>query len=136
MSYWLLKTEPSEYSFADLVRDRRATWDGVTNATALMHMRRVARDDLAFVYHTGNEKQIVGVAEIIGPARPDPDADSDRIVVFDIRPRQAMPTPVTLAQIKADPRFKEFDLVRISRLAVMPVPPALWRAILKMGGAA
>jgi predicted RNA-binding protein with PUA-like domain len=134
MRYWLLKTEPSSYSFADLQRDKRTAWTGVTNAAALIHMRTMRKGDLAFIYHTGDEKQIVGVAEVISNPYPDPEADNPKFVAVDLKPKRALKQLVTLAQIKADARFKEFDLVRNSRLSVMPVPAGLESAILRMAG--
>ncbi len=131
--YWLLKTEPGDYSFDDLERDRRTTWDGVANNLALKHMREVRKGDRALVYHTGKEKSVVGVARIASDPYPDPDADNPRIVVFDLEPDARLGRPVPLAEIKADPRFADFALVRISRLSVMPVPAALWKRLLSMG---
>ncbi len=130
---WLLKTEPGDYSFDDLERDRRTTWDGVANNLALKHMREVRKGDRALVYHTGKEKSVVGVARIASDPYPDPDADNPRIVVFDLEPDARLGRPVPLAEIKADPRFADFALVRISRLSVMPVPAALWKRLLSMG---
>jgi predicted RNA-binding protein with PUA-like domain len=134
MTAWLLKTEPSTYSFADLQRDKRTSWTGVTNAAALIHLRNARKGDLAFIYHTGDEKQIVGLAEVSRNPYPDPDANNPKLVAVDLKPTRALKQPVTLAQIKADARFKDFDLVRNSRLSVMPVPPELSTALLKMAG--
>jgi predicted RNA-binding protein with PUA-like domain len=129
MNHWLLKTEPSDYCYDDLVRDKRTVWDGVTNNQALQFMREIKKGDRAFIYHTGNEKAIVGVATVTRGAYPDPEADDDKIVVFDIAPNGKAPSPVTLAQIKKDKSFADFHLVRNSRLSVMPVPPALWKKL-------
>jgi predicted RNA-binding protein with PUA-like domain len=134
MSFWLLKTEPSSYSFADLQRDKRSAWTGVTNAAALIHMRNMRKGDLAFIYHTGDERQIVGIAEIVRDPYPDPDAENPKLVAVDLKPKRALKAPVTLVQIKDDGRFRNFDLVRNSRLSVMPVPAELESAILKMAG--
>jgi predicted RNA-binding protein with PUA-like domain len=134
MPAWLLKTEPSTYSFADLQRDKRTSWTGVTNAAALIHLRNARKGDLAFIYHTGDEKQIVGLAEVSRNPYPDPDANNPKLVAVDLKPTRALKQPVTLAQIKADARFKDFDLVRNSRLSVMPVPPELSTALSKMAG--
>ncbi len=131
--YWLLKSEPGDYSFDDLERDRRTTWDGVANNLALKHMREVRKGDRALVYHTGKEKSVVGIARIASDPYPDPGADNPRIVVFDLEPDARLGRPVPLAEIKADPRFADFALVRISRLSVMPVPAALWKRLLSMG---
>ena len=129
---WLLKTEPSTYSFDDLVRDKRTTWDGVSNPVALKHLRTMRKGDQALVYHTGSEKAIIGIARIAGDPRPDPKLDDPRLVVVDLEPVRALRKPVPLAAVKADRRFADFELVRISRLSVMPVPPDTWKALLAM----
>ena len=129
---WLLKTEPSTYSFDDLVRDKRTTWDGVSNPVALSHLRAMRKGDQAFVYHTGAEKAIVGIARITGDPRPDPKLDDPRLVVVELEPVRALRKPVSLAAVKADRRFADFALVRISRLSVMPVSPDFWKALLAM----
>ncbi len=125
MRTYLFKTEPSTYAFDDLVRDKRTTWDGVTNAAALIALRSCTKGDRVFVYHTGDEKQIVGEAEIAAGPRPDPNQDDERLVVVDLEPLRPAKSPVTLAQIKADKRFASFALVKQSRLSVMEVPPDL-----------
>jgi predicted RNA-binding protein with PUA-like domain len=132
MAYWLLKTEPSTYSFADLVRDRKTTWDGVSNNTALRHLRSMKKGDLAFVYHSGGEKSIVGVAEIVSDAYPDPKKKDPRLVVVDLKAGEPLNTPVTLAEVKASGHFADFALVRIPRLSVMPVSGAQWKRLLSM----
>jgi predicted RNA-binding protein with PUA-like domain len=113
---WLFKTEPSEYSFERLQGERRTTWDGVKNALALKHLRSVKKGDEVAIYHTGDVKAVVGIARAVSDAKGD---------AVDIGPDRPV-TPVPLAAIKADPRFKDFPLVRMGRLSVMPVPPALW----------
>ncbi len=125
--YWILKTEPSEYAFADLQRDGRTRWDGISNALALKHLRSMHRGDEAMVYHTGDEKRVVGLAKVVS----EPDAQA----VVELEPGPALPTPVSLATIKADPAFKDLALVRMSRLSVVPVPPEMWRKLLGMAGA-
>lgn len=134
MAYWLLKTEPSEYSFADLQRDKRTAWTGVRNATALIHIRAMRKGDTAILYHTGGEKRAVGLAEVTRDPYLDPDANDPKIVIFDVKPLRPLKKPVELAAIKADARFKEFALVRISRLSVMPVPDAAWKLLMQMAG--
>ncbi len=129
---WLLKTEPSTYSFDDLVRDKRTTWDGVSNPVALGHLRTMRKGDQAFVYHTGAEKAIVGLARIAGDPRPDPKLGDPRLVVVELEPVRALRKPVSLAAVKADRRFADFALVRISRLSVMPVSADFWKALLAM----
>ncbi len=133
MAYWLLKTEPGDYSFDDLEHDRRTVWDGVANNLALKHMREMRKGDHALVYHTGKEKSVVGVARVASDPYPDPASDNPRIVVFDLAPEKRLARPVPLAEVKADPRFADFALVRISRLSVMPVSAALWKRLLAMG---
>jgi len=132
MAYWLLKTEPGDYSWEDLVRDGSTVWDGVTNNLALKHMRSVSPGDQAFVYHTGKERSVVGIAEITSSPYPDPRRDDPKIVVFDLRPQRKLNKPVTLADVKADDAFADFLLVRMSRLSVMPVSDAHWKRILSM----
>lgn len=134
MATFLLKTEPDDYSWDDLVRDGGAVWDGVSNNAALLHMRSAAKGDEALIYHTGREKRIVGVARVASQPRTDPNDPDGRLTVLDLKPLRPAPTPVTLAQIKADPRFADFDLVRNSRLGVMPVPAPLDRALRAMAG--
>lgn len=133
MPYWLLKTEPSDYSYDDLERDGSTVWDGVGNNLALKHMREVQKGDEAFIYHTGSERQIVGVAEIVSDPYPDPRAPDSKRVVFDIEPRRRLAKPVTLQQVKEDSSMRDFDLVRISRLSVMPVSSTRWRKLLSWG---
>jgi predicted RNA-binding protein with PUA-like domain len=134
MAYWLLKTEPGEYSFERLVREGRTVWDGVTNALALKHMRAVRKNDRAIVYHTGEVRAAVGLARVTSDPYPDPRARDPKIVVFDVAPAKALARPVTLAQVKACPRLAGFDLVRIGRLSVMPVSDAQWRELMAMAG--
>jgi predicted RNA-binding protein with PUA-like domain len=132
MAAWLLKTEPNVYSWEDLERDRRTVWDGVRNNAALKHMRSVRAGDQALVYHSGEERAAVGLARIATAPYPDPRAGDPRLVVFDLEPVRRLPRPVTLAEVKADPAFAGFALVREPRLSVMPVPPALWKRLLAL----
>ena len=126
---WLFKEEPSHYNFAALVADTWAVWSGVRNPVAQKHLHEVKRGDRIFYYHTGDEKAIVGMATAIGNAYPDPDSETGSHAVVDITPVGALARPVTLAEIKADGRFTEFPLVRISRLSVMPVSDEEWDRI-------
>jgi predicted RNA-binding protein with PUA-like domain len=135
MATWLLKTEPDCYSWDNLVRDKKATWDGVSNALALKHMRSMKKGDLALIYHTGNEKQIVGIAQVTSNAYPNPRETDERIVVVDLKPKSKLKTPVMLETIKSDPAFKDWELVRISRLGVMPVSDAIWKRLQKLSEA-
>lgn len=132
MNRWLLKTEPSTYSFADLLREQCATWDGVKNPTALNHLRAMKNGDQALVYHTGDEKAIVGIARIVSNPYVDPKLGDPKRVVVDLAPVRALREPIALARIKADKRFAGFSLVRIPRLSVMPVAPEQWDALLSM----
>jgi predicted RNA-binding protein with PUA-like domain len=136
MSYWLLKTEPDCYSWADLARDQKTVWDGVSNALALKHIRTMAKGDLALIYHTGDERAAVGVAEVVSGPHPDPNADDERAAVVDVKPRQKLERPVTLSDIKADPAFAGWDLLHISRLSVVPVPEKMWERVLELAASA
>jgi predicted RNA-binding protein with PUA-like domain len=134
MNHWLLKTEPEEYSIHDLEREGKDVWDGVKNRLALKHMRAMKPGDQVFIYHTGREKAIMGLAEIVSNPYPDPEEDDPRIVRVDLEFREHLPKSVSLADVKADAEFRDFELVRLSRLSAMPVPDHLWRRILRMGG--
>lgn len=130
MAYWLFKQEPSTYNYSRLEKDGRTVWDGVANNLALKHLHAVRKGDRAIFYHTGDEKQAVGIMEIVSDPYPDPKDKS--LVVVDVKPAGRMAKPVTLARIKADPAFAKWELVRISRLSVMPVPQKLWDRLMKM----
>jgi predicted RNA-binding protein with PUA-like domain len=132
MNHWLLKTEPSTYSYADLVREQCTTWDGVKNPTALRHLREMRNGDQALVYHTGDEKAVVGIARIVSNPYTDPKLGDPKRVVVDLAPVRPLKAPITLARVKADPRFAGFALVRIPRLSVMPVTPEQWEALLAL----
>jgi predicted RNA-binding protein with PUA-like domain len=141
MATFLLKTEPGEYSWGDLVRDKRTAWTGVTNAAAQLHMRSMKKGDEVLVYHTGAEKRIVGLARVVKGAYPDPQnpgvtaAGDPRFVLVEITPVEpAGSEDATLAAIKTDERFADFALVRQSRLSAMPVPAALDKALRELAG--
>lgn len=134
MSYWLLKTEPEDYSYSDLERDSSTVWNGVSNALALKHMRNVQLGDLTLIYHTGKERQIIGVAEVISQPYPDPKLDDAKRVVIDVRAVRKLPQPVTLNQIKQDSNFENLDLLRLPRLSVVPVSEFHWQHLLKLAG--
>ncbi len=134
MSHWLLKTEPSEYSFADLVREKRTVWSGISNAAALKNLRAVKKGDDLLIYHTGDEKAVVGLAQVAREAYPDPSDPDPKHVVIDIIAKKPLPAPVTLATIKADKRFAEWALVKIGRLSVVPTTAEQFAAILKLAG--
>jgi predicted RNA-binding protein with PUA-like domain len=135
MRFWLLKSEPDNYSYADLERDGATVWDGVGNNTALMHIRTMQPGDLALIYHTGDQRQAVGLAEITSAPYADPQAGDPKLVVVDLRPLRWLPFPVTLMAVKADPAFADFALVRQGRLSVVPVTPEQWAKLLGMAGA-
>jgi predicted RNA-binding protein with PUA-like domain len=134
MAYWLLKTEPDNYSYFDLERDGSTIWDGVNNALALKHLRTMEIGDLALIYHTGKERQVMGVAQIISKPYADPALNDDKRVVVQVRSHRKVPQPVTLAQIKQDENFTDFDLLRLQRLSVVPVSSSHWQHILKLAG--
>lgn len=128
--HWVLKTEPSEYGFPDLVRERRTRWEGVSNPVALKHLRSMLEGDEALIYHTGNEKALVGRARIASAPYPDP--SDPKLVVVDVEAGQPLPRAVPLAAIKGDPAFAELGLVRVPRLSVVPVEPGQWERLLAM----
>ena len=128
---WLFKEEPTHYSFDDLTRDGKTSWTGVKNPLAQKHLRSVKKGDRIFYYHTGDEKSVVGVMKAAGDAYPDPKDKSGKLYAVDVTPGKKLARSVTLAEIKADPSFRDFPLVRISRLSVMPVSDAEWNRIEK-----
>jgi predicted RNA-binding protein with PUA-like domain len=129
MARWLLKTEPDCYSWEQLVKDKKTSWDGVSNALALKHLRAMKKGDEALIYHTGGDKAVVGVAEVASAPYADPKEGDERLVVVDLRPKRKLKNPVTLSDVKADPAFSGWDLIRNSRLSVMPVPDSMWARI-------
>jgi predicted RNA-binding protein with PUA-like domain len=126
---WLLKTEPTDYSYDQLEEEGRTRWDGVSNAAALKNLRAMKAGDRALLYHTGKEKAVVGVVEIVTEAYADPEAKDARLVVVDIEPRARLGRPVTLAEIKALPAFEGSPLVRQGRLSVVPLTADQWKTI-------
>jgi predicted RNA-binding protein with PUA-like domain len=130
MAYWLIKQEPTEFDYDDLVSSGSTVWDGVKNALAQQHLRAMKAGDRAFFYHTGDEKAIVGICKII--AGPTPVEGDDSLVTITVAPDQWLPNPVTLAAIKADGEFDDWELVKQSRLSVMPCSPAYWKRIVTM----
>ena len=123
-SYWLLKTEPGEYAYADLVREGRGQWDGVTNPTAQKNMRAMQVDDLCIIYHTGDEKRAVGLARVVRDAYPDPSDSTGRLVLVDVAPERVLARATTLAEMRQSPLFDQSPLTRIPRLSVVPLAPA------------
>jgi predicted RNA-binding protein with PUA-like domain len=133
--YWILKTEPTSYAYADLERDRATRWDGVTNRQALKHIRAMQKGDRVLIYHTGKEKAVVGEATVTTAPYDDPDAVDEGLAVVDIAPAGALPSPVPLSGIKADNHFADMALVRQGRLSVVPATRAQWERIRRLGGA-
>ncbi len=131
MNYWLVKQEPSVYNYDKLVKEKKTVWDGVHNNLALKHIRSMKKGDKALFYHTGDEKQAVGIIEITTDPYPNPKEDDKRFVVMDVKPISRLKRPVILDEMKTDKIFKNWELLRISRLSVMPVPKEIWDAIIK-----
>jgi predicted RNA-binding protein with PUA-like domain len=126
---WLLKTEPADYSWDELERAGRARWDGVRNPAALRNLGAMKPRDRVLVYHTGDEKAVVGIAEVVRAAYPDPKYPDGKLVVVDLAPRARVARPVTLAEIKALAEFRDSPLVRQGRLSVVPITAAQWKAL-------
>lgn len=135
MAIFLFKTEPSTYSYSDLVRDKRAVWDGVSNPVALRHLSTLKKGDTVIVYHTGDEKSAVGLATAASDPYPDPKLGDPKRLVTDLTPDRPLPKPVTLAQVKADALLKTTELARLPRLSIMPFGPAHFRRLLELAGA-
>src|SRR5437899_6086289 len=133
-SHWIVKTEPSTYSYDDLARQKTAVWDGVKNNLALKHLRQMNPGDRVLVYHTGDEKAVVGIAEVASEAYPDPKQKDPKLAVVDLKAIGRLPRPVPLAEIKKDRAFADLGLVRMGRRSVMPVPPDQYQRLLKLGG--
>ncbi len=133
--YWILKTEPTSYSYQDLVAEGRTVWDGVKNPVALKNIRQMKSGDKALIYHTGKEKSAVGLANVVSDPYPDPERNDEKLVVVDIEPAGELSQPVTLATIKSDPAFAEMALVRQGRLSVVPATAAQWRRLLALAKA-
>ena len=134
MNHWLVKSEPTTYSWSDLVRDKRTAWTGVRNYTARLHLRAMQVGDPVFFYHSVDEKSVVGIAKVTKTAFPDTTADEEGWVAVELVPLSALPKPVTLAQIKTESVLKGIGLVRQGRLSVMPLKPAEFAKIKKLGG--
>ncbi len=135
MAYWLFKTEPETFSW-DMQKKRGAKgepWSGVRNFAAAKHMKAMKKGDLGFFYHTGDEKQIVGIVEVIAEYKPDPTDETGKFGLVDVKAVKDVPKPVTLAVVKADAKLKDMVLVREARLSVQPVTPEQWKYICKLG---
>jgi len=126
---WLFKTEPSVYSFQQLQKDKKTMWDGVKNNLALKNLKDIKKGDEILIYHTGDEKAAVGVARALSGAYPDPSQKNPRMLVVDIEAVKTLPRPVTLAEVKANKKLANFDLVRLSRLSIMKVSDEQWDVV-------
>ena len=137
-SYWLLKTEPSTYNFSQLLKDRKTNWNGVRNYQARNFLRELKKDDLALIYHSGDEKAVVGLAKVIKEAYPDLELkDGEKKgdwVQVDLAPVKTASSPVALAQLKAHPQLKELKLVKHSRLSVSPVTAEQFKILAELAG--
>lgn len=133
-SYWLMKSEPSVWSWDQQVKKGVTHWDGVRNHSAAINLKTMKKGDQAFFYHSNEGKEIVGIIEIVKEAYPDPSDEAGRFVMVDVKALTPLKTPVTLAAIKADSKLQSMALVRLSRLSVGPVSEAEWKHICKLGG--
>src|SRR5258705_880113 len=133
-NYWLVKTEPSSYSYGDMEKQQTAVWDGVKNPVALRNLRAMHPGDQVLVYHTGDEKAVVGWATVVSAPYADP-KKGDQFTVIDLKAHRRLPQPVTLAQIKSDQTFADLPIVRQGRLSVSPVTAPQWKRLLKLAGA-
>ncbi len=134
MAFWILKSEPGTYSFDHLVKDGKTIWDGVKNPQALNYIRSMKKGDLAFFYHSGDEKSIVGITEIASLPYPDPKSKDPKAFVIDLAARKKVKKELTLANIKSNKRFSDLKLVRQPRLSVIPVTPEVWKELLALCG--
>ena len=134
MNYWLIKSEPSVYSYDDLVRDKKTFWDGVRNYAARNYLRSMGKGDQAFYYHSNEGMEIVGIVSVVKEAYQDPTTDNEQWVAVDFKPVKKLKNPVSLTDIKKEKSLAEMELVRNSRLSVQKVTPKAWEKILKMSG--
>lgn len=134
MAYWLVKSEPSTYSWDQLEKDKQTTWDGVRNYAARLHLKGMKKGDEVLFYHSNEGTEIVGIAKVAKEFYPDPTTDDDAWVAVDLKPHKKIKKPVTLAQVKADKRLTNMALVRLGRLSVQPVTDEEWKIVMEMGG--
>jgi predicted RNA-binding protein with PUA-like domain len=134
-NYWLVKTEPSSYSYEDMEKEQTAVWDGVKNPVALKNLRAMHPGDQVLVYHTGDQKAVVGWATVVSAPYDDPKKGDQNLTVIDLKAHRRLPQPVTLAQIKSDQTFADLPIVRQGRLSVSPVTAPQWKRLLKLAGA-
>ncbi|MBE19181.1 MAG: hypothetical protein CMO11_04285 [Thaumarchaeota archaeon] len=132
MNYWLLKEEPKNYSFDILEKEKNTTWDGIKNNLALKHIKQIKKGDELFIYHSGVEKLIIGIAKAISKPYPDPNQNNEKLLVFDIKIKKRLKRAISLKEIKSNSIFKDFELVRLPRLSVMPVSQKYWNYIIKL----
>ena len=134
MAYWLVKSEPFKYSYEQLEKDKQTFWDGVRNYAARNNLKAMKKGDEVLFYHSNEGLAIVGIAKVAKEAYQDPTTDEDAWVVVDLKPYKKIKKPVTLEQVKADPRLKDMALVRLGRLSVQPVTDDEWKIIMELGG--
>jgi predicted RNA-binding protein with PUA-like domain len=134
MAYWLVKSEPGSWSWQDQIKAGTTNWDGVRNPQATSFLRSMRKGDRVFFYHSGDERQIVGIVEVVKEFYPDPKDKSGRFGMVDVKTVAPMPKPVTLASIKAEQKLANLALVRQSRLSVMPIDEPSWTQICRMAG--
>ena len=135
VNYWLAKQEPSgprAYNFEQLKKEKITVWDGIHNNLALKHMREMKPNDLVLFYHTGDERQAMGIMQVTSKPYPNPKEDNERFIVVDVKYKKTLKRPVTLDEMKKEKKFKDWELIRISRLSLMPVPKQIWDMILKI----
>jgi predicted RNA-binding protein with PUA-like domain len=133
--FWIFKTEPTDYSWDDLVRDKRTSWSGVRNALAQTHLRSVAKGDQILIYHTGTERRVVGLARAVSNAYPDSGSAGGKLATVDIEPVRPVKRSVSLSDIKEDGAFKDLALVRMGRLSVVPVTGKQWENLMELADA-
>lgn len=129
MAIWLLKTEPSVYSYEDLERDGETMWDGVSQPHALLNLRKMEKGDIAIIYHTGDERAAIGLADVVKGYYVNPELDDPKLAVVDVRAKKKLKNPVTLKQVKAHPVLKDWDLARLARLSVVAVSDEQWKIV-------
>ena len=132
MNYWLLKSDPEEFGYDDLARVKQTVWDGVTNNLALQHLRQIRKGDLLLIYHTGDEKAVVGLAVAVSNPYPDPKFDTEKLAVLEIKAKKRAGRPLALAEIKAMAEFADFALVKMPRLSVMPVSEQVYTRLARL----
>lgn len=132
MNLWLFKTDPDTYAWKNLLKAKREVWDGVTNNLALKHLRSVKKGDRIFIYHSGADKAIVGIAKAVTHSYPDPSKKDPKLQIVDIAPEEELTKPVALSEIKANKKLTSWELVRLSRLSIMPATQAQWDEILRL----